>query len=108
MQTINFNLQNSDSDSGVPEQITLQNTETISDSKTQTKMKNEFATLPTKLENLPGNWDELDNLLQIERHVDDKEKLYQTMPPGVALEPFNVSNNVNSKQNSTDFGLYFL
>ena len=63
----------------MPEQITLQNTETISDSKTQTKMKNEFATLPTKLENLPGNWDELDNLLQIERHVDDKEKLYQTI-----------------------------
>lgn len=37
-------------------------------------------TLPPKLDVKNLKWDELDELLQVERIVDDSEKLYQTMP----------------------------
>lgn len=37
-------------------------------------------TLPPKLDLKNMEWDELDELLQVERKVDDTEKLYQTMP----------------------------
>lgn len=38
------------------------------------------ATLPSKLKTKDLEWDELDDLLQVERKVDESEKLYQTMP----------------------------
>lgn len=37
-------------------------------------------TLPSKLDVKNVEWDEIDDLLQVERKVDDNEKLYQTMP----------------------------
>lgn len=37
-------------------------------------------TLPSKLQVPNLEWDELDDLLQVERKVEDGEKLYQTMP----------------------------
>lgn len=37
-------------------------------------------TLPTKLDGKAVERDELDELLQVERHVDSNEKLYQTLP----------------------------
>lgn len=37
-------------------------------------------TLPSKLDVQNVEWDELDDLLQVERKVDDSEKMYQTMP----------------------------
>lgn len=37
-------------------------------------------TLPPKLDIKQIDWDELDELLQVERVVDDSDKLYQTMP----------------------------
>lgn len=37
-------------------------------------------TLPPKLDIKNMEWDELDELLQVERKIDDSEKLYQTMP----------------------------
>lgn len=37
-------------------------------------------TLPSKLKVKDVEWDELDDLLQVERKVDESEKLYQTMP----------------------------
>lgn len=37
-------------------------------------------TLPSKLDVKKMEWDELDDLLQVERKVDETEKLYQTMP----------------------------
>ncbi|XP_012268600.1 ras association domain-containing protein 4 [Athalia rosae] len=40
-------------------------------------------TLPMKLDVKNMEWDELDELLQVERKVDEGNKLYQTMPAGV-------------------------
>ncbi|XP_054258898.1 ras association domain-containing protein 2 [Macrosteles quadrilineatus] len=40
-------------------------------------------TLPSKLDLKTIDWDELDELLQVERKVDDGQKLYQTMPASV-------------------------
>lgn len=37
-------------------------------------------TLPPKLDLKNMEWDELDELLQVERRVDETDKLYQTMP----------------------------
>lgn len=37
-------------------------------------------TLPPKLDIKQIDWDELDELLQVERVVDDSDKIYQTMP----------------------------
>ncbi|KAK9887561.1 hypothetical protein WA026_023367 [Henosepilachna vigintioctopunctata] len=37
-------------------------------------------TLPSKLDVKQMEWDELDDLLQVERRVNESEKLYQTMP----------------------------
>lgn len=61
------------------------------------------STLPTKLEQLSfGEWNKVDELLQVERQTDDKEKLYQTMPAGIilkSLEPYSeVLCNTDSKQ----------
>lgn len=51
------------------------------------------STLPSKLEpNVYREWDEVDELLQVERQVDDKQKLYQTMPAGVVLRPLHTSS----------------
>uniref|UniRef100_A0A034VHH7 Ras association domain-containing protein 2 n=1 Tax=Bactrocera dorsalis TaxID=27457 RepID=A0A034VHH7_BACDO len=39
------------------------------------------ATLPSKLDNLEKlEWDEIDDLLQVERRVSEKDKIYETMP----------------------------
>lgn len=37
-------------------------------------------TLPSKLDVKNVEWDELDDLLQVERKIDENDKLYQTMP----------------------------
>lgn len=37
-------------------------------------------TLPSKLDVKQMEWDELDDLLQVERRVSESDKLYQTMP----------------------------
>uniref|UniRef100_A0A182FMM3 Uncharacterized protein n=2 Tax=Anopheles albimanus TaxID=7167 RepID=A0A182FMM3_ANOAL len=42
---------------------------------------NKFITLPSKLSEVKQlTWDEFDDLLQVERCLDDNEKLYRTMP----------------------------
>uniref|UniRef100_A0A2M3Z2F7 Putative ras gtpase effector rassf2 n=1 Tax=Anopheles braziliensis TaxID=58242 RepID=A0A2M3Z2F7_9DIPT len=42
---------------------------------------NKFITLPSKLSEVKQlTWDEFDDLLQVERRLDDSEKLYRTMP----------------------------
>ncbi|KAL3277377.1 hypothetical protein HHI36_012726 [Cryptolaemus montrouzieri] len=55
-------------------------------------------TLPSKLDVKQMEWDELDDLLQVERRVDDTEKLYQTMP--VPL-PSQFSEDNSSRIEST-------
>ncbi|XP_050314657.1 ras association domain-containing protein 4 [Anthonomus grandis grandis] len=52
-------------------------------------------TLPSKLDVKNVEWDELDDLLQVERKVDENEKLYQTMP--IPL-PSQISTEICSSE----------
>ncbi|XP_053682995.1 uncharacterized protein LOC128733437 [Sabethes cyaneus] len=54
-----------------------ENSKEVSPSHAQNGTK--FVTLPPKLD-VKQEWDELDDLLQIERKTDETEKLYRTMP----------------------------
>ncbi|GLH16113.1 Putative regulatory protein mlp [Gryllus bimaculatus] len=58
----------------------LSSSETTSVLSNETELKQRSSTLPPKLDVKQIDWDELDDLLQVERKVDDSEKLYQTMP----------------------------
>ncbi|XP_063238101.1 ras association domain-containing protein 2 [Bacillus rossius redtenbacheri] len=49
-------------------------------------------TLPSKLDVRQIDWDELDDLLQVERKVEDGDKLYQTMPVGLASASSRASS----------------
>lgn len=70
------------------------------------------STLPSKLEKLEKlDWDEIDELLQVERRVSDKDKVYETMPvrlPSASPQnsssstPTSDSSKTMSNQNSTD------
>lgn len=53
-------------------------------------------TLPSKLDVKQMEWDELDDLLQVERRVSETEKLYQTMPLPL---PSQLSGENGSKEN---------
>lgn len=48
-------------------------------------------------------WDEMDELLQVERPVDDRQKLYQTMPAGVVLRPLATSTSTSTSISTDDF-----
>lgn len=52
-------------------------------------------TLPPKLDVKSLEWDELDELLQVERKIDDSEKLYQTMPVPLPSQLSHDSNDSN-------------
>lgn len=54
-------------------------------------------TLPTKLDVKSFEWDELDDLLQVERKMDEGDKLYQTMP--VSLPSQTSADHSSSNQN---------
>ncbi|XP_066150511.1 uncharacterized protein Rassf [Euwallacea fornicatus] len=55
-------------------------------------------TLPSKLDVKNMDWDELDDLLQVERRVDDGEKLYQTMP-------MPLPSQISTDSDSTTYSL---
>lgn len=50
-------------------------------------------TLPPKLDLKNVEWDELDELLQVERKVDETQKLYQTMPSSLPSQSSVESNS---------------
>lgn len=54
-------------------------------------------TLPSKLDVKNVEWDELDDLLQVERKVDENEKMYQTMPSPL---PSRSSNDPDESEAS--------
>lgn len=56
-------------------------------------------TLPTKLKIKDIEWDELDDLLQVERKIDESEKLYQTMPS--PLPSKSSSSEADSSESRT-------
>lgn len=57
-------------------------------------------TLPTKLDGKNGERDELDELLQVERHIDSNEKLYQTLPSTVSSPSQSSSEKQSSIQSN--------
>lgn len=59
-------------------------------------------TLPSKLDVKNMEWDELDDLLQVERKVDECEKLYQTMPIPLPSQLSTESDTVSSKTSSSE------
>lgn len=59
-------------------------------------------TLPSKLDVKNVEWDELDDLLQVERKVDEGEKLYQTMPMPLPSQISNESDTTSSKTSSSE------
>lgn len=56
-------------------------------------------TLPSKLDVKDLDWDEIDDLLQVERKVDDSEKLYQTMPSPL---PSQLSSDLSEAKSLTE------
>lgn len=59
-------------------------------------------TLPSKLDVKNLEWDELDELLQVERKFDESEKLYQTMPvPLPSQSSTETSSSTQSNDSST-------
>ncbi|KRT81757.1 LIM domain containing protein [Oryctes borbonicus] len=59
-------------------------------------------TLPPKLDLKNVEWDELDELLQVERKVDESEKLYQTMPVALPSQSSVESNSSTASTNKAD------
>ncbi|KAK6634060.1 hypothetical protein RUM44_004668 [Polyplax serrata] len=94
----------SDTESNVTEPLTLETTALLNDD-VGPKVKQNFtpsSTLPTKLDKLSlENWNELDSLLQVERQMDDKEKLYKTLPTDVVLKPLKQYQEMLSPSDST-------
>lgn len=63
-------------------------------------------TLPTKLDGKMCERDEIDDLLQVERHVDSNEKLYQTLPSPLSSQSSpekqsSIQSNVACMSSST-------
>lgn len=54
-------------------------------------------TLPTKLDVKNLEWDELDELLQVERKMDESEKMYQTMPVSLPSQSSTESNATSTQ-----------
>ncbi|KAL9892880.1 ras association family member [Glossina fuscipes fuscipes] len=56
------------------------------------------STLPSKLDNLEKlDWDEIDDLLQVERRISEKDKVYETMPMRLpSSSPQNSSSSTPS------------
>lgn len=59
-------------------------------------------TLPSKLDVKNMEWDELDDLLQVERKVDGCEKLYQTMPIPLPSQFSTESDSASSKTSPSE------
>lgn len=96
----NLPLQDSDVDIDVLEQIALENTKMLKDDTTITKYSTLSTTLPNKLEQMNfREWNDVDELLQVERKVNNKEKLYQTMPAAITVKTDEIPSHL---PNTTD------
>ncbi|XP_022903764.1 ras association domain-containing protein 6 [Onthophagus taurus] len=58
-------------------------------------------TLPPKLDLKNVEWDELDDLLQVERKINEKEKIYQTMPVALPSQTSIESNSSSTSREDT-------
>lgn len=74
----------------------------VTDTSNSSEMLPKSLTLPPKLDLKNMEWDELDELLVVERKVDESEKLYQTMPvPLPSQNSVDSSNSTMSGDEST-------
>lgn len=71
-------------------------TSSSNQSKISPSISSKSMTLPPKLDVKNLEWDELDELLQVERKVEDSNKLYQTMPVPLPSQ-LNQNHNANNK-----------
>lgn len=68
-----------------------------------TNINNNNNTLPTKLnEAINIKWDEIDDLLQVERRVNDKDPLFGTMPAAFTSQNSSNSQTPTSSSNSNE------
>ncbi|XP_046667751.1 uncharacterized protein LOC124359227 [Homalodisca vitripennis] len=75
---------------------------TSRDSLDSVTPSNKSLTLPTKLDIKQIDWDELDDLLQVERHVDESQKLYQTMPASVLASLNTTTSSTTATDHESD------
>lgn len=68
----------------------------LSSSK-DTSPEHKAYTLPSKLQVKQLEWDEIDDLLQVERKVDDSVKRYQTMPSSLSVNSTSTSTAVDNE-----------
>nr|CAD7397078.1 unnamed protein product [Timema cristinae] len=72
-------------------------------SGTSTEERSRSLTLPHKLIVKDMNWDELDDLLQVERKVDEAAGLYQTMPMSLpSEEKLTLCSSINTTNNQQE------
>ncbi|XP_055618466.1 uncharacterized protein LOC129763428 [Toxorhynchites rutilus septentrionalis] len=64
---------------------------------------NKYVTLPPKLEVKQLEWDEIDDLLQVERRVDETEKLYRTMPSPLPSSCSQQDSEPSESVTDTDY-----
>uniref|UniRef100_A0A2M4A9M3 Putative ras gtpase effector rassf2 n=1 Tax=Anopheles triannulatus TaxID=58253 RepID=A0A2M4A9M3_9DIPT len=58
---------------------------------------NKFITLPSKLSEVKQlTWDEFDDLLQVERRLEDSEKLYRTMPSPMPAHSADIESEAQA------------
>ncbi|XP_052869618.1 uncharacterized protein LOC128275203 [Anopheles cruzii] len=71
-------------------------------SKDTSPSHEKFVSLPAKLNVGQLNWDEIDDLLQVERRKDDSEKLYCTMPSPLPLGSCSGGDSSLTSESVTD------
>ncbi|RZC41344.1 LIM and/or RA domain containing protein [Asbolus verrucosus] len=94
----------SKSDTGIESGLDSTDTSTAENSPSTPppEMLPKSVTLPSKLDVKNLEWDELDELLQVERKFDESEKLYQTMPvPLPSQSSTETSSSTQSNDSST-------
>ncbi|XP_018573460.1 uncharacterized protein LOC108912643 [Anoplophora glabripennis] len=95
-------LEVSKSDTGIDsgtDSVDISLTDSSSTSPQNTVPKS--VTLPTKLDVKNLEWDELDELLQVERKMDESEKMYQTMPVTLPSQSSTESNSASTQSISS-------
>lgn len=72
-----------------------------------TNGNNKYVTLPPKLDVKQLEWDEIDDLLQVERKMDESEKLFRTMPSplpsGTSQHEHTDQSDISESVTETDY-----
>lgn len=83
------------------EEATTPTTPTATQSTLTTTTGSTASTLPSKLESINNlEWDEIDDLLQVERRFSEKDKIYETMPVKLPSSQSNSSESSPTKSAS--------